>query len=177
MLWFALYLQLRFKITKIHLTDHCLTMWLKLASIIKIDQSWKNYSTIISSNPIKNLINIRLSTTPKSHWLWWRYLKEIPYARKSVVDGSVYACASHLIQLKWAHCHTIVPDKTVRWNQCHHIHLLWLSDFEIWVIKQMDCNSKTQYNKRQSCECPNKTLFETSRRHTNHVGRHKSWVL
>ena len=35
------------------------------ASMIQIDQSWKDLSTTISSNTIKSLINIRLLTTPK----------------------------------------------------------------------------------------------------------------
>ena len=53
------------------------------------------------------------------------------YFCKTMDDGCAYACAPHLVQLKWTHCQTIVWEIRVRWETvtfaCTDIE--WFSEF------------------------------------------------
>ena len=56
----------------------------------------------------------------KYHELRWSALDsgketKIDYFCKTIDYGCAYACAPHLVQLKWTHCQTIAWEIRVRW--------------------------------------------------------------
>ena len=68
---------------------------------------------------------------------------QMGYWCKIIADGCAYACALHFVNLNWTHSQTIARENSVRLNDSHRMHILWLNDFEFWMVKGTTCSSKS----------------------------------